>query len=103
MGSEFREWSLVDMHCCAKDGSWRCRIRKCLQFLANRPETVIAVVGHGMLFQAMQGKGSHHFDNVEVRKCQLDVASLTLSAGEEVYKPKVPATWLAWYEDDTRS
>merc|ERR1712050_413062 len=103
--SMFREWYIDDsLSCCPRDGRWNTRIRKCRDFLASRDEAVIAVVGHGMLFQALQeGSGASHFDNVEVRKCVLDVPAKRISAGEILYKPDVPSTWQRWeFPDDSQ-
>lgn len=98
--SVFREWYVTDWLCCPADGHFRTRVRKCLQYLAARPEHVIAVVGHGMLFYAMQGPGAQHFGNVEVRRCTLDTAGLTLTHGDLLYRPCIPPTWEQWGEDE---
>jgi len=87
--SLFREWYWTEVFgSCTSKGSWNTRVKACKEWLATRPERVIAVVGHGMLFQAMQ-EATPYFKNVEVRKCLMDVATRNISAGEILYSPKV--------------
>mmetsp|Transcript_14209 Transcript_14209/g.25099 ORF Transcript_14209/g.25099 Transcript_14209/m.25099 type:complete len:224 (-) Transcript_14209:329-1000(-) len=94
----FREWDLIESltgeSCgCSSDGTWATRVHACLEYLAMRPEQVIVVVGHGMLFKAFQrGSGAkEQFGNVEMRRFHLDVTSLTMDAGELLFQPALTA------------
>lgn len=86
----FNEWYPTDwLPCPGTEGNFEARVRKCKAWLASRPERVIAVVGHGAFFKALQdGSGARHLKNLEVRKCVFDVTSQTFDAGETLYKPR---------------
>lgn len=93
--SLFREW-YVDSEelLCPEHGDWNTRIDACFDWLASRPERVIAVVGHGQLFHTMLQGREPHFYNVEVRRCIFDVPTRRLQASTRLFWPRSAAVLL---------
>merc|ERR1712232_708711 len=78
----FRDISL----CCPC--TFQARVRQFRKWLATRNEKVIAVVGHGMYFNALEGGGAEYFDNVEVRKFTFRSSTQELELESVIAKPR---------------
>lgn len=92
--SILNEWYITDSSLCPfcpdDDGDFQTRIRKVKQWLASRPERVIAIVGHGEFFKELQREsGAKQFRNLEVRRCKFDMSTQTFDAGEFLFAPRM--------------
>lgn len=59
------------------------RVERFLRWLASRPESRIAIVGHGQFFFALQRRAGDptHLRNVEVRKCNFNPSTCVVDNG----------------------
>jgi len=75
------------------ESSFAERVDRVRQWIADQPETCMALVGHGEFFRRLQMHGNKvavPLGNVEVRRCFFDIDTKSFDAGTRVAWPRPP-------------